>query len=351
MINTENRGEMGFNNGSLVFLFWILYGIIEYVKTGAWNSSWQYQVFYFLPGIFIWIALTFPLRLLFRKSASYHPFTRTSFIILLILSAALIKVVSGKLLAFYAFVDDPLTWSSHFQKNLRFFLTESTIVAAVLMTLFFVLELYDKYKNELLINSQLENEVTKAQLQALQMQLQPHFLFNVLHTISNLIRRNENEKANNILEELSKLLRTSFEATNYAFISLSSELDFIRRYLSLEEMRFSNRLKIEIHPDEEALKLQVPQMILQPVIENAIKHGISRHLGPARIEVTARPENDRLKLSVFNTGPRYDLSNNGVGLSNTEKRLRMIYSENRLSISNKPDGVLVEILLDKESST
>jgi len=190
---------------------------------------------------------------------------------------------------------------------------------------------YHKYRERELRNSQLEARLAQSRLQVLKMQLHPHFLFNTLNAISELVHRDP-DAADRMLTDLSDLLRMSFENLEVQEISLKQELEFLRKYLEIEQMRFQDRLKVEMGIAPDTLDASVPNMILQPLVENAIKHGIGPRAEGGRIYIGAARSNGHLLISVNDDGlgvPSGNLANviEGVGLSNTRKRLRHLYGD------------------------
>jgi len=190
---------------------------------------------------------------------------------------------------------------------------------------------YQKYRERELVTSKLEARLATSRLQVLKMQLHPHFLFNTLNAISELIYKDP-ESAERMIGDLSDLLRLSFEKLEVQEISLKQELEFLRKYLEIEQMRFQDRLRVEMEISPETLDASVPNMILQPLVENAIKHGIAPRSTGGKIEIGAVRNNGTLELSVCDNGigvPFKDLDNlsEGVGLSNTRRRLKHLYGE------------------------
>jgi two-component system, LytTR family, sensor kinase len=165
----------------------------------------------------------------------------------------------------------------------------------------------------------------------LKMQLHPHFLFNTLNAISELIHRDP-ESADRMLTDLSDLLRLSFENLEVQEIPLKQELEFLEKYVEIEQMRFHDRLSVNMNIEAEALDASVPNMILQPLVENAIKHGIAPRSSGGRVDINAVRSNGHLQIEVTDDGlgvPFGDLENlpEGVGLSNTRRRLRHLYGD------------------------
>lgn len=190
---------------------------------------------------------------------------------------------------------------------------------------------YQKYRERLLESSQLEARLAQSRLQVLKMQLHPHFLFNTLNAISELIYRDP-ESADRMLTDLSDLLRLSFENLEVQEIPLKQELEFLEKYLEIEQMRFHDRLSVNMDISPDVLDASVPNMILQPLVENAIKHGIAPRSSGGRIDINAARSNGHLEIEVSDDGlgvPFGDLNNlpEGVGLSNTRRRLRHLYGD------------------------
>ena len=216
---------------------------------------------------------------------------------------------------------------------------------------------YRKYRERELRTSQLEARLATTRLQVLKMQLHPHFLFNTLNAISELIYRNP-ESAERMISDLSDLLRMSFENLEVQEIPLKQELEFLEKYLEIESTRFHDRLQVEMSISPDTLDASVPNMILQPLVENAIKHGIGPRSEGGRINIEASRQNGHLTLSVSDNGlgvPHGDLENlsEGVGLSNTRRRLRHLYGDGHsFSLRNEEDsGLTVDLVIPyKEAS-
>ena len=190
---------------------------------------------------------------------------------------------------------------------------------------------YQKYRERELQASQLEARLAQSRLQVLKMQLHPHFLFNTLNAISELIYKDP-ESADRMLTDLSDLLRLSFENLEVQEIPLKQELEFLAKYLEIEQMRFHDRLSVQMQIAPETLDASVPNMILQPLVENAIKHGIAPRSSGGRVDINAVRSNGHLSIEVTDDGlgvPFGDLENlpEGVGLSNTRRRLRHLYGD------------------------
>src|SRR5215471_4883068 len=199
--------------------------------------------------------------------------------------------------------------------------------------------------------TQLKSQLAHAQLSTLKMQLQPHFLFNTLNAIMVLVRQQKGKQAEEMLARLGDLLRCVLEDVEAQEVSLRRELEYLQLYLSIEQVRFPDRLRAEISADQSILDAAVPQMGLQPIVENAIRHGIGRSSAAGRIQINAIRLNDTLEIKVKDDGPgladKRSSDGSGIGLSNTRARLKQLYGDAaKLTVGNDEEGgVVVTIVL------
>lgn len=204
---------------------------------------------------------------------------------------------------------------------------------------------YRKYQIQAQQANQLELQLAQANLRALKMQLNPHFLFNTLHSVAALVRKNENATAIKMLGRLGDFLRLALENQGIQQIPLREELDFLERYLEIEKIRFQERLVVEMDVDQNLLECMVPNLILQPLVENAIHHGIAPHSNAGRITLKAFQEDDHLVILIQDDGPglqNKSSARRGVGLSNTAERLERLYGDQQhLALTNADEGGLI----------
>jgi len=196
--------------------------------------------------------------------------------------------------------------------------------------------------------SELAQQLATSQLSALKMQLQPHFLFNTLGAIVVLIQQQKTAQAEAMVEKLSDLLRLTLEDVQAQEVPLWRELEFLRLYLSIEQVRFEDRLKVRIVPTTALSEALVPHMVLQPIVENAVRHGLGQSEEAVTIEVSASSNNGSLTLVVSDDGPGLLSAmpgHSGIGLTNTKNRLARLYGDNaRLTLDQAPGrGVRVTI--------
>lgn len=199
--------------------------------------------------------------------------------------------------------------------------------------------------------AELEQRLTAARLQALQMQLNPHFLFNTLNAISCLMHQDV-EAADRMLVRLSELLRRALDTRDLQEVPLREELAFLDRYLEIEQTRFGARLTIDRAVDDRLLDALVPNLLLQPLVENAIKHGVERQLRAGIISVAAREQGGEIQLTVRDNGPGLDRARtppssrgHGIGLSNTRRRLEQLYGDQDRLVMRSAEGGGTEVLV------
>lgn len=208
---------------------------------------------------------------------------------------------------------------------------------------------YERMQAEQVRAVQLQAELATAQLHALKMQLQPHFLFNTLNTINVLIHEAP-EAAGRMVELLSDLLRQTLRSSSAQEVTLEQELQFLKLYLEIEQTRFGDRLTVQLHAAPETLVARVPSLILQPLVENAIHHGIAKRRGPGVIAIHAERENGSLRLRVRDSG-NGSVANGasdttGIGLSNTRARLHTLYGAHAsFTLEQNTTGALAEMMI------
>lgn len=249
----------------------------------------------------------------------------------------------------------PGDWQMHFQR--LFFLNFDFEMATywAIVGLSHALSYHYVAQARALAASRLETRLVEAQLQTLQRQIQPHFLFNTLNTVSALMHRDV-EAADDMLARLGSLLRQSIETVDVQEVALAHELDFLRKYVDIEQARFQDRLTVTFEIDPDAEDCPVPNFLLQPLVENSIRHGIGPRTGPGRVWVRAARVGDILRLEVRDDGVGVDAARlsdleHGVGLSNTRSRLAHLYGDrHRFIVARPSDGglsVQVEIPVDE----
>lgn len=210
-------------------------------------------------------------------------------------------------------------------------------------------------KDKEIQHSKTEGKLVSAKLKSLKMQLQPHFLFNVLNMVASLVRQNESKKAVNAITGLSGLLRHSLLHKDEQWVPLDEELEFTLQYLKLEKERFGDNLILEIKNNVQA-NVMVPSFLLQPIVENAVYHGISKKLGAKLISLRVSNDESHCTFTIFNEGPAIDdvitsKTGYGIGLTSVADRLVQLYgSDYTFELKNKSNGVEARIKIPISSN-
>jgi two-component system LytT family sensor kinase len=218
------------------------------------------------------------------------------------------------------------TWSTT-----QFFQALNALAAyGLILTVTYLADARDKVVRQTAETARLSEELSKAQLAALRRQMEPHFMFNTLNSIAGLVRDSRNDTAVNMIVGLSELLRRASEDTHRAQVTLAEEVEYVERYLDIQKMRFGDRLLVTTDIPQGLRAAQVPYLLLQPLVENAIKHGVSKLLAGGRVGIVGARDGDTLRLSVRNDGPsptEGEMSRVGVGLGNLRTRLQILYGD------------------------
>ncbi len=293
------------------------------LRIGDALGSWLLCAYIWLAATPLILALSrrFPLeRRSWKKNLFLHLGASCAFaIVLLGIYVAMARLVSQEMAAlpYYQGLRNQFISSFHAEV-----LTYWAVIG-----LSHALDYYRKYREREVRASQLEAQLARAQLDALRMQLQPHFLFNTLNTISVLMAEDV-ALANRLLLRLSDLLRLALRNTETHEVSLREELEFLRNYLEIEQTRFQDRLTVRFEIEEDAADAQVPNLILQPLVENAIRHAVAPRASKSLVEISATRCNGQVQLQVRDDGPGIGsetIAPTGIGLSNTRARLEKLY--------------------------
>lgn len=339
---------------TLFLAFWTIVGLAfasQFYLASAragWSVTWEQALLSSLGDWYVFALLSVPAI----KLARTFPFQRQKWLAVavihilgsILLSACYI-VIRAWLAHLYSLTTPaPVTFARAFgpllAKPFQYYLW----VFWVIMAVSHAFDYYQKYHDRELRASELEKSLAQAKLRALQSQLNPHFLFNTLHTISALMHKDV-DAADRMIMKLSELLRLALDNTDTHEVPLSQELDFLKRYLEIEQTRFKQRLAVQMEIAPETLAAEVPNLVLQPLVENAIRHGIERHARPGKIVLRAMRQNGDLRLEVQDNGaglPEGGLTREGIGLSNTRDRLQQLYgAAQKFELQNVESGGLL----------
>jgi two-component system, LytTR family, sensor kinase len=261
------------------------------------------------------------------------------------LVAAAWTAAMEKLLNPWAYSSDPgpfvTLWSHKFFNGLLSF----AFLYASILAINYAVELARHQAETARLNEQL----SQAQLSALRRQIEPHFLFNTLNAIAGLVREGRNDDAVDMLATLSDLLRRLVEESGHHEVQLGEEMEFLQKYLGIQKMRLAGRLQVDVDVPVELYSARVPSFILQPMVENAIQHGIAKRAQGGALRIRASRRNGMLNFNVYNDGPSISQdpahSRAGVGITNARTRLQSLYGDSfHLAMTNQsPDGVEVSI--------
>ncbi len=230
------------------------------------------------------------------------------------------------------------------------------IIALLIVIAVHTLLYYQSFRASELAQSSLKAQLAQAQLRALKMQLHPHFLFNTLHSISSLVLEDP-PKANSMIARLGDFLRLTVDNSDQQLVTLKEETEFLRCYLDIEQVRFGDRLTVTFELEPQTLSAQVPHLILQPVVENAIQHAIAPRSTRGHINIEAKRLNSLLRVAISDNGPGISSNANlpwkqGVGLTNVRTRLQQIYGPDfRFELMNTKGGgvtAFMEIPFERE---
>ncbi len=327
--------------------------LVDILKKDILSNTDQHFLYaFYLAGFLTWILLSFPLFSVFQWTQKLSPVLRIFTILLMGPITGSIKVLISWTTYYFSYTtvnQVSISILDFLSRQTTFHYVEATIIVWVVLLLFFLNELYQKYRLKTTEAAELESKLYQSQLKALKMQLQPHFLFNAHNTIAMLIRTQKYEQAIDITSRLSELLRATLNTKGHPYVPLNQEISLVKKYLEIELIRFEETLEVSMNLAPETEKALLPNMLLQPIVENAFKHGISKHLGASKMDISSMVHHDRLRVSIYNTGPAIPQNFHwqefpGIGLSNAYQRLDQSYhGDFSFELNNHEDGVKCEI--------
>lgn len=346
----------------ITFIVWTLIALFDFTKTkimileGTLHFTDDYNQITLLVSplikFYVWFALGLLLYSLYYRIRKMSLGLQVVSFVGLGLITVCIHYAIGNIL-YNLYLHPPTELWGHFSsalKRLPSTIPMSSLNYATIILILRVLDLNKKYRQEHLKAAKLESELSKAQLDYLKMQLRPHFIFNSLNTIAMMVRKKSNKEAVEMISSMSDLLRATLNREETQLVKLSYELELLKKYLEIEQHRFKDRLQIIYDIDPKSHHILVPNLIMQPLVENAFKHGFDENLDTSEIVIQSRLDKGTLHLSIQNTGKLlkegWTMKNNqGIGLKNTTSRLRNLYGGLAIfSIKNGSTcGVVVNI--------
>lgn len=343
----------------LIFAAWtvpaVLFAILSHarlVAVGEESSVWI-RLADHLAAWYIWAGFAPAITWLGRKfRVDREPRVRN--ISIHVFASLLVALVHSGLavLASISVFSEPITWGNWFDNYVRWLAWSSPwslVIYWIVLAVSYAMDYYGRARDEQLRASHLESQFAKAQLETLKQQLQPHFLFNTLNSISVLMQKGDIAGSTSMVFGLSDLLRYTLNRNGQQEVILADELDFTRRYLEIEQTRFGERLQVIYDVAPEALVSQVPVFLLQLLVENAVRHGIAKKAGDGRITIRAAKVDQRLRLSVEDDGVGLAGGEReepeGIGIRNARQRLTFLYGDGfRFDLADRePTGVVAAL--------
>jgi len=215
------------------------------------------------------------------------------------------------------------------RSSLLFQILTFLIMYGLILTFTYAMDARESMARQMMETARLSEELSKSQLAALRQQIEPHFMFNTLHSITGLVRDYKIDAAVSMIVGLSEFLRRALADSHRSQVTLEEEVEYLQRYLDIQKVRFGERLQVDLAIPAELLRAQVPNLLLQPLVENAIKHGIAKRAAGGRIRVAGTRRDGQLHLSIYNDGPDFpedqQATRTGVGISNLRTRLRILH--------------------------
>lgn len=335
-----------------VFLWLAIHGLFVHVEFNSaqesgseisWISTWVFMS----PWYFNWIWVTAGIfALIYRNEKSDRSYIRRlcsyiSGMILLLVCYWALCVFIGTLIRGQSFSEYWRVFTTVVSNSFQI----DILIYFSVLTLGFAIRFYHTSINESTELKQLKYELTQEQLRTLRSQLNPHFLFNALNTIASLVRLKREKDAVHALSELSFMLRKILDNKNQVNVKIKEEINFINSYLSIQKMRFSDKLNTHISVQPECLELKIPNMILHPLVENAVSHGSQLESNNNILNLEISRNMNELQIVMTNKVAKHDAHNGfGIGLRNTRERLSKTYKDFKLE-TNQMDNELYQTSL------
>lgn len=342
--------------GWVILAFWVFFGLVAghqiILSMPTHGHSWWKMVGWQVGAAMGWAALT-PVVLWLGMRYPLLPRIEVVFVHLVgALVVAAIQVVPTTLLAMSIDPYKPVVEAMPFVDEYLFQHDNWLLLDVLLYFGLVAVGTGIESKRRLVREAQLRAELAQAELRALRLELHPHFLFNALNAVAGLIQTGAVDEAERMLMGLSQLLRSTLDSTGRQLVTVAEEIHLVKLYLDIQKVRFGDRLGVALEVDAEAGQLLVPNLLLQPIVENAVRHGVGRRAEGGTITVRATRKGDRLVLRVEDDGPGLpadgsETEPSGHGLDHVTSRLEAVYGDDwELELSDRPQGgVVVEIVL------
>jgi len=329
-------------------VFWLaVHAIFTHIQFGSGKAvgselSWVRTWYYMSPWFLSWIGVTAGVFFSVDLNNRIYPTPSKRFLAHMLWMVAL-------LMCYWAFCsaarnlvrgEDLSNYWSIFTRVLSTSSQLDVLIYLGVLAAIFSLRFYHKSVQEGIELKRVQHELTQEQLKNLRSQLNPHFLFNVLNTIASLVRLKREKDAVYALSELSMMLRKILETNNESSVKIKDEVAFINSYLAIQKIRFLDKLNTSISVNTDCLELQIPNMILHPLVENAVQHGSQLESNQNPVDLKISRDKDQLKLVMTNKVAKDDTHKGfGIGLTNTRERLSKIYSHFVLELYPLENGI------------
>ncbi|MDT0559146.1 histidine kinase [Ichthyenterobacterium sp. W332] len=300
-----------------------------------WYTAGMAYIFYFFASLAIWF---FGVKLLKKKSIKIQIIVVALLIPLVVLLVRECRYMVIDIMELGRLRGTGEIWDWYIP----------TLFLLIQFGCFFAYQYFIENQKKLKLEGELRNSALKSELSALKAQLNPHFLYNMFNTISASVPP-KNERTRHLIAELSDLFRYQLKASKVERVTLDEELEFVKKYLALEKERFQDRLIIKINVDHTILNEMVPPMLLQPLVENSIKHGLSSLIEGGEISISIFKKDDKLHFEIADTGigveDKASVFDKGIGLTNTRLRLEKIYKTTMKLSDNTPKGLKISFAI------
>ena len=338
----------------LVASFWPLFGVFAafqiQISMLSHHHAWPLMIGYQVLVWSLWIGITFAIAGLLRR-VPLRTLRPSAFALHALAAAALGSahitawVATEFVLKPYDFMN-PDVFVERLQQLLFFQMPLEITLYAMVALAYTADESSALARDRERKAAQLEMSLAQARLQTLELQTQPHFLFNTLNGISSLVRAGEHAKALRMIGGLSELLRYALDRAGGAYVPLAEELHTVERYLEIQSLRFPDRLALTFDVEDPAKSAAVPALLLQPLVENAVRHGLEASEAPGRIALSAAKRGDELVIEIFNTGRLGPARPAGIELANTRARLAQLFGGRaRFELAEHDSGVVARLVL------
>jgi two-component system LytT family sensor kinase len=332
--------------------FWLMLGIFTGIQ--VWMSMITHGHYvplllaYYVICWMIWLFFTWIIFVLTRRFPLVPATTKN--ILLHLLAGTVVSVIATTWEVALVFSMRPYDYMNprwdrvNLATRYWFSLPLNLILYGGIAVAIHAIEYYSRYRQQEVEAAQLQTSLTRSRLHALELQLQPHFLFNTLNAVTSLVRTRKNDEAVTMVAGLSDILRYTLDHEGSQRVSVEAEIEVLRRYLEIQRSRFADRMSYSIDIDPAVRAAAVPTLILQPLAENAIRHGIACSAAGGSVSVRAFRENGSLRVDITNTGSLTAEGSHGIGLRNTRERLQQLYGESSgLSLHQTDDGVVASL--------